>query len=791
MRLRRSAPLVSRLGAMGKLRGICVGWCGLALILSACSNDSGAGSTQEVIDPSELPVVDLLTSIDPLIGTGGGAFAQGQVFIGSQVPFGMVRPGPDTSGYMGDQGFAHTAGYWYLDDTIEGFSQLHLHGTGAEDLGNFLVMPTLGMRAEQTRKVGYQRPFRHETETTEPGYYAVTLDEIDVRAELTASTHSAVHRYTFPTGTATPGLLVDFGHGIGIEEAPDANVNIDPATGEITGWMMNAGRITGEDAAFQVYVAASFDPAPASVGVWSGDEFTPGGVTASGGASGAFLTFPAGTEQVVTHFGVSLVDIELARKNRGETDTRGFDAVRAAASEAWRDALARVQVKGGTREAQRMLASGLFHSMLMPTQLSESDRRYVGLDRQVHQADDFVYYTDFSLWDTYRTLHPLLIWIAPDHQRDMAKSLLAMAEHHGAPPRWPLWVNEKGMMLGAPAAIVLSETVLKGIDDLDTTQLYDAVIADADLVEGHTIRGDFRHCLEFGYCPADRMDRSVAKSVEFGWADFAINQLATHLGKTEDAARFAERARFWAKHFDRETGFLWGRNTDGAWASSRLNNLGWTDDYAEGTAWQYLWAAPFDFGELARQFGGKADLLAKLTEFFELAEATPRVGLAPDDGVFGWEKYYWHGNEPDIHAAYLFAMAGDHDQTAKWVDWVRRARYSDDEKGLSGNDDGGTLSAWYVFSSIGLYPLAGSDIYVIGSPVFGEVTLRLEGGDLVVTAHNAGPGNIYVQSAKLNGEPLERAMLRHAEIAQGGELEFVMGPSPRGWAQGDVFGPLD
>ena len=775
-----------------------VGCAALALSRGlGCSSDSAGTDSPDPHDVRETtpaPLVDLVASVDNRIGSGGGGYAQGQVFVGAQVPFGMVRPGPDTAGYMGDLGFAHTAGYWYLDDIIEGFSQLHLHGTGVEDFGNFLMMPTLEMSAAQTRKAGYQKPFRHETEVAVPGYYAVTLDEIDVRAELTASIHSAVHRYTFPADTATPIVLIDFGHGIGIEEAPDAEVVIDEATGEVTGWMFNAGRFTGERRAFEVYFAAQFDPKPVSVGVWNGDEVSPGDATARGGRVGGFLTFPAGTEQVVAHVGVSLMDVEQARRNRAETSSQTFDAVRAAATEAWIQAFERVSVRGGTEETQRIFAAGLYHSLLMPTQLSEQTNegsRFVGLDRQRHASTDFVSYSDFSLWDTYRTLHPLLILVAPDRQRDMVKSLMQMTAHHGAPPRWPLAVNETGTMLGSPAAITMSESVVKGIDGLDTAAIFDAVVADADVVEGRTIRGGFSHCLEHGYCPADLVGRAVANSVEFGWADFAIAQLARHLGVDAESSRFASRARYWSEHFDKETKFLRGKNADGAWATSRLDTLSWTDDYAEGTAWQYLWSAPYDLGELSRQFGGKEPMLAKLTEFFEISEATPPPPIVAKDGVYSWDTHYWHGNEPDIHASYLFAMAGEPDLSAKWVDWVRRTKYRDDERGLSGNDDGGTLSAWYVLSAIGFYPIAGSDLYVIGSPLFDEVTLRLTGGDLVISAVGAGPGNIYVQSATLNGEPLDSPILRHSQLAPGGELRFVMGPTAAGWGRGEVFGPLD
>jgi len=739
--------------------------------------------------PGEPPAeVDVLALVDPFIGTGGGGYAQAQAFVGASVPFGMVKPGPDSSGGpLGRAGFAHTSGYWYHDERIDGFSQLHFHGTGIEDYGNVLLMPTLGAGADKTSEDGYRQYFRHSLEAASPGYYTVILEETGIEAELTATAHAALHRYRYPATAAEPVVVVDLGHGLGRTGCLESSLRYDPDRRELSGRMLSAGRFTGDDHAFDVFVSATFEPAPVSVTLFRDHEVLGSEREAQGERVGAFVSLPPGVETAQVRVGISYIDVEAARANRDEVEGRDFDQVHEAARAAWRRELSRIEVEALHEDQARIFYTALYHSMLMPTQMSESDGRYVGLDRQVHDDGGRRYYSDFSMWDTYRTLHPLLTLLDPERAADLATTLLRMAEQHGALPRWPLAVNETGTMLGSPASVILADTVLRGGGRFDVAAGLDAMVADADGIPGRSIRGNIQDCLQLGYCPADRVGRGVANTLEYAWADFAIANLARRLGHEDVEARFRQRVGGYAGLWDDGEQFLRGRNSDGSWSQQPFDPEVWTDDFAEGNAWQYLWATPFDVGPFAALFGGVEPMLAKLDSFFELSEATPSPVLV--EPFVGYDTYYWHGNEPDIHAAYMYALAGQPWRGERWINWVRRSKYDATPDGLNGNDDAGTLSSWYVFSALGLYPLAGSDLYIIGTPLFPRAVLQLEHGELIIEAAAVDADNIHIQAARLNGRALQRPWLRHDEMITGGLLELEMGSSPSRWSEGEPLAP--
>jgi predicted alpha-1,2-mannosidase len=746
----------------------------LALALTACR-----------AEPTTTVAFEPIDWVDARIGSGGAGYGQGQAFPGATRPFGMVKPGPDTSGpLLGDLGFAHTAGYWYPDDTIFGFSQTHLHGTGVEDYGHVLVMPATGERALATKKDDFAQPFDHADELVRPGYYAVTLGADRTRVELTATRHAALHRYTYAPGAASPSILVDLGHGMGRDAAPDAALDIDPSTGEISGWLDSAGRFTGASRAFRVYFSLVPDVAPVEHGVVEARRRTSGGVRATGGRAGAFLRFEA--RQVVVTIGISLIDVASARANRA-TGAIGFEAARAEAEAEWRGLLDRVVVEGAPAPLMRAFYSALYRSFLLPTELSEADGRYVGLDRAIGRADGFRYLTDLSLWDTYRTLHPLYTLIAPDAQADVARSLIAMGRAHGALPRWPLAVNETGTMLGSPATIVLAESAAKGIE-LDEAAAFEAALADAEYRPGRTIRGNHSACVELGFCPADEMNGSVARAVEFGWADFALSTWAARRGDTRTATTMAARAPIFAAHFDAGSRFLRGRSRDGRWVDVPEDRTEWTEEFVEGNAWHYLFSAMYGVPALAEAFGGVEPLLARLDELFELSERTP-TPIAIQEGQFeGPHPYYWHGNEPDLHAAFVYALAGAPDRGARWIRWVQDSQYTDLPDGLAGNDDAGTLSAWLVLSSLGLYPLAGSELWLLSAPRFDRAVLKTAAGRLVIEATGAGP---YVVGVRLDGQPITRPWLRHRQLL-GPEVRLVIerAEAPAGWGAGPPLDPL-
>lgn len=758
----------------------------LASVIFALSLGDACQSEPSLEPEGELAPIDW---VDPFIGTGGGGYAQAQCFVGATRPFGMAKPGPDSSGpLLGRTGFAHSSGYWSLDDHIDGLSQLHLHGTGAEDFGNFLLMPSDAALSPGTREDGYKQWFRHSIETASPGYYAVHLEDADVDVELTASTHAAFHRYHF-AADAQPMLVVDFGHGLGRDGGPQSEIALVENGATLSGKMIAAGRFTGEERSYPVWVSAQISPPPSTAqlyvdGALIEDGLQGGAGQAQGIRSGAFLYFAEGTREVTVQLGMSYVDAEQAATNRAEIEGLSFDQVHQEARDVWSSMLDRVHVEGGRDDDKTIFYTALYHSMMMPTQMSEVGGFYRGLDRQVHQAEGFYYHSDFSMWDSYRTLHPLLNLIAPDKQQDLARSLLAMADQYGAPPRWPLAVNESGSMLGSPAAIILVESLLKGLD-LDAAEVLDVLVADADLLEGHSIRHDFAPCIELGFCPADEVGDSVSKTLEYAWADFAISALAKNQGETDLANRFAQRALGYRGLWDAQTQFLRGRNRDGTWAQEPFDPLEFSDDYTEGNAWQYLWAAPFDVVGLVEMFGGVEPMLSKLDDFFRLAKETPRP--MPIEPFAGYDSYYWHGNEPDIHAAYLYALAGQPQRGFAQIDWVRRTKYGTGPDGLDGNDDAGTLSAWYVFSALGLYPLAGSDLYIVGTPLFPRAVLHLPTGDLEIVAPEVDAQHIYVKSLSLNGQALTRPFVHHADLLGGAVLRFEMSASPTTWGQGEVL----
>jgi predicted alpha-1,2-mannosidase len=405
----------------------------------------------------------------------------------------------------------------------------------------------------------------------------------------------------------------------------------------------------------------------------------------------------------------------------------------------------------------------------------------VGFDKKVHTAYSFRYFTDLSLWDTFRTLHPLYNLIAVDDQRDMMISLVEMAKQGGWLPRWPSGYGYTGSMLGTPADITIADAWLKGIRGFDVEYAYQTM---RETALGPTPKGaefpgrrGIESYLKYHYCAADEMDESVSKTLEYSWADFAISQLARALGKDEDAALFAAHSQYYRNTWNSETKYFQPRNADGTFTDFKpllLTYLDrkekYTDDYTEGSALQWRWAVPFDPQGLISLFESREYFVTELNDFFEnsnpkLAEINPR-------------PYYWHGNEPDIHAAYLFNEAGRPDLTQKWVRWIMDYKYSTTYEGLDGNDDGGTLSAWFIFSSMGFYPIAGSDIYQLGTPLFKEAVINMNGKKLRIKAKNYTPENFYVKKIWLNGILLNRSWIKHAEIANGGLLEFEMTSVP-------------
>lgn len=749
------------------------------VVLAAFAKPSFAS----VCDPLPKPVLEY---VNPFIGTGGGGFGQGNAFVGATAPFGMMKVGPDTNGKMGRMGFAHTAGYWYADRMVEGFSHTHMHGTGVADYGNILFMPTIGMDEKKTVEKEYGSWFKHDSETAEPGYYAVMLKKHNIYAELTATERAGFHRYTFPE-TNDAVVLIDPTHALGGGISRGAKIVIDPKTSEVSGYVINAGDFVGKDRPFTVYFYAKFLQPFASFGLWEGKQLKPDETLLEkkedGIRLGAYLKFSLpSSRQVEVQVGISYVSIEKAKLNRvKEIQQKTFEQIRAGTTKLWEKALQKIEICGGAEKQWRMFYSAIYHSLMMPTLFMDTDGEYAGLDRKTHKAKGFEYYTDFSLWDTYRTLHSLLIFLEPKRQGDMMQSLVQMYKEGGVLPKWPLATYETGTMVGSPANIVMAETYLKGIRNFDVKTAYTAM-KEQSVTEGKGREG-MPHCVNYNYCPYDLVGGSVSITQELAYADFAIALLAKTLGHKEDFELYLKRSKNYANLWDPQTQFFRPKDSKGAWLDEKQfkPDGALQPHYVEGNAWQYLWLVPYDVSGLVELFGGADALLKKLDEFFEQSPLHPSKKI--DIVVSVPDTYYWHGNEPDMHAAYMYTLAGKPDKAPRWIRWVMETKYTDGPDGLAGNDDAGTLSAWYVFSAMGFYPLAGTDVYLIGSPVFEKSVIPVNGKTFTVIAQGASDKNIYVQSATLNGKLLEVPWFRHADIAKGGTLDLKMGPVPSEWGK--------
>ena len=749
-----------------------------------------------VVDGPAPEIVDPLLHVDTHIGTAGGGFGQPQTFVGASMPFGFVRPGPDTAGDLPREvaGFAHTSGYWYLDGFIEGFSQLHLSGTGIEDLGNVLLMPTFGMSPSKTREEGYRQRFRHANETTEAGYYAVTLDDTGVFVELTADTFAGVHRYTFPDERpSAPMVIVDVSHGLGRPGALSAYVQIESERGLVWGEMMSAGRFTGEEDAFPVFFSIEFTPPPVAVGTFDENVLSEGSTDANGPEIGAYLTFADDVDVVVAKVGISFIDVMQAHANREVLDVRTFDDVKEQTQGVWRDALSAVEVVDvGPASSDDVTAfyTALYHSLLFPTRVSEptvDGARYIGVDRLRHDDDGSPQFTDFSMWDTYRTLHPLLTLLRPAEARAFATSILRMAAQHGSLPRWPLAVNETGVMLGTPASIILADTFLRGAQGFDVDDALAWMKDDAESTPGRTTRVTHQACVASGHCPSDVVGRSVASAIEWGAADFALANLCRATGDAACVETFAPRATLVRGHFDARVGFFRARGSDGVFPPTEdFDPSDFTDEFAEGNAWQYLYAAPYDTHGLVELLGGREAFVEKTRALFDLSMATPPRYVV--DEVRAMDPYYWHGNEPDLHAAHMFTLAGSPDDTARAVRWIRETKYGPEPDDLDGNDDAGTLSAWLVLAALGLFPLPGSDVWILNAPFFDDVTIARSTFPLRITASRESADAIYVSEVRIDGRAHDRMTLRHADLAAARELAFVVVDEPAGFGEGQVLG---
>lgn len=736
--------------------------------------------------------------VDPRHGTGGLPWASGSTSPAAQVPFGMVQLGPDTAPLFGPMpGGMRTSGYYHGDRLLRGFSHTRLSGTGVAEGGLFRVVPLTGRATDAHRRGRKRAAFTHAGERAHPGDYAVALPLERVLVELTATTRVGVHRYTFEPGRAA-ALLLHASSALGARgRTRDPEVRLLPATGELEGSCVLLDGFSGRQGGVRAYFAARVDPPPAAWGTWIDAQVAPGGLHAlgpgEGRSVGAELSWPAapGRRAVTLTLALSFVSAANARLNLAAEAPPGttFDDVRDRATRAWEDALGRARVTGGTAERRTIFATSLYRSQQMPTTWSDVNGEFTGFDGRTHVAHGWTYYTNLSLWDTFRTQHPLLALIAPDVQQDVVRSLVEMARHgNGYLPRWAAANACTGSMFGSPADIVISESWQKGLRAFDAASALEAMKrgATSPAPPGGPARGreGVDEYVRHGYGPSDRMHEAVSRTLEYAWADHAIGRLAAGLGQTADAARFLDRGRWYANTWNPATRHFQPRRAAGGFETPFVPGLlsyldvtpgrRLTHAFVEGSPRQWRFSAFHDPQGLAALFGGRDALTRDLEDFL--------AGTARTRGAAYPGPDYWHGNEHDLHAAWLFCWTGRPDLTQRWVRTLLDEKYGPGPRGLDGQDDAGTLSAWYVLAALGVYPVAGTDTYAVGSPLFDRADVALGGGRaLTVIADRQGPGDRYVQSLTINGAPHLVPWVQHAALE--GVVRFALAPAPTSWGR--------
>jgi predicted alpha-1,2-mannosidase len=755
------------------------GCCLLAALLALCAGSAAAAPPGEAA----------FSAVDPFIGTGG----EGHTFPGAVVPFGMIQLSPDTQIRPRNEGYGWAAGYRYEDHTIVGFSHTHFSGTGHSDLGDVLVMPIAGAvrlerGAPEQPGSGYTSRFSHEDEVAQPGYYAVTLSDYGVRAELTAGARVGVHRYHFPAGRPAH-VLLDL--RTSLYDYPGkvlwSRLRLG-ADGTVTGFRETRGWAPGR----QLYFALRFSrplsghelhdtegeltykgfPPPAAQAPrlraqLEGRQLV--GVFDFDGASGADLIVKVAISPVSEAGAIANLDAEMPGWD--------FDAVRAAARQQWSQALGVFEVEA-PEAVRTSFFTALYHAFMAPGLFMDSDGRYRGPDNAVHQAQGFNNYSTFSLWDTYRALHPLLTLVQPPQRtNDMVRSLIAAQQvsPYGMLPVWAYQGQETWCMIGYHAVAVIADAYLKGIRGYDAEAALAAMVSTAS----YGPYGGLAQYLQLGYVPIDEEGEAASKTLEYAFDDWSIAQMARAMGRQQIAAQFMRRAASWKNAYDPHSGFMRARRRDGSFRTPfDPAASGYGSDYTEGNAWQYSWYVPQDVAGLARAHGGAPKLLAQLDAVFD-AKIDPRVFAHMEDitGLIGW---YAHGNEPSHHVAYLYAAAGQPWRTQARLAAIMASQYAPRPQGLAGNDDLGQMSAWYVFTALGFYPVTpASNEYILGRPFVSRATLQLpQGKTFTVLARGLEAAHPYVASVTLNGKPLTRVFLRHQEILAGGELVFTMQAQP-------------
>lgn len=721
--------------------------------------------------------------IRPFVGTKG----EGNTYPGPSAPFGMVQLGPDTDKELWDT----ASGYEYSDPTIFGFSLTHLSGTGIPDLGDFLFVPQVGQPklvsgTKGAPTSGYLSAYSHSDEAASAGYYRVKLQDSGVNVELTAGERAGLMRMTFPASDQST-ILLDLQHVLSGKKwkVVWSHLRVENNS-TITGYHL----VNGWAKEQPLYFAARFSRPFGKAEIFNEgkpvlyDTYRFRSAYEAVGPDLKFLaTYTTKTQEpILIKAAVSAVSASDALKNLDdEIKDWGFDALREKTRHRWDEELARIQIEG-TQQQKETFYTSMYHTLLAPNLYEDVTGEYRGLDQNIHVAKDFTNYTVFSLWDTYRATHPLFALIEAPRDADMIKSMLAhydqSVEH--MLPIWSLQANETWCMIGYHAVPVIADAIAKKVKGFDVERAYEA--AKTTAMNPHY--DSVATYAKLGWVPFDKESESVSKTLEYAYDDYTISRMARRLGKEDDASYFQKRAKSYKNLFDPSVGLMRGKDSSGHWHSPfnphSYDETAGVNDFTEGTSWQYFWYVPQDVPGLISLMGGKDAFTNKLDSLFAFREADASKGVSDIQGRIG---EYWHGNEPSHHVIYLYSYAGQPWKTAERLREVVTRFYGNSPDSLSGNDDCGQMSAWYIFTCLGFYPVCpASDYYVIGAPQLPKAVMHLSNGhEFTVTAEKLSDANKYVQSVTLDGKPLDQPFLKFGDLTKGGSLVFTMGSKPSAW----------
>ncbi|WP_440440664.1 GH92 family glycosyl hydrolase [Phocaeicola plebeius] len=730
-------------------------------VLSLCLASCGSSQKGQEME-------DLTQFVDPRIGTGG----HGHVFYGANVPYGFIQLGPTSI----PQSWDWVSGYHVSDSTVIGFPHTHLSGTGIGDLHDINVMPVVGevtySRGDASSyETGLWSYSDRSKEVVTPGYYRTHLSRYNVDVELTATKRVGFHKYTF-LGNESPAIVFDMVNGGCWDKTTEAVIRVvNDST--VSGYRYSKGWADDQRVFFRAEFSRKFDNVEFIV-----NDSVKEGNMAKGAQLFARVNFAAGNQEpVYMKVALSPTSEEGAQLNM-QTELSGWDFEKtiADAKAAWNKELNKVKVYTTDEASKKIFYTSLYHTLFAPSEFCDVNGDYYGADKQMHKGEGFVNYTTFSLWDTYRAAQPLMTILHPEKMSDIINTMLHIHQQQGKLPVWHLMGCETNCMVGNPGVPVVADAILKDIKGFDTELAFKALKESSMLPE----RG-MEHRIEYRFIPADKMTEAIAYDMEYAIADWTVAQAAQKLGKQEDYEYFLKRSKSYKNYFDASTGFMRGKMLDGSWRTpfSPYASSHREDDYCEGNAWQYTWLVPHDVEGLVECFGSKEAFVNKLDSLF-LANGDMGEASSPD--ISGLIGQYAHGNEPSHHTVYLYTLVGQPWKTADRIKEILHTMYTDQPDGLSGNEDVGQMSAWYILSSFGFYqvePAGGK--FVFGYPNFDKVEITVPAGKFVIERENKGQQNNYIQGIVLNGTEYKKPWIEYADIMKGGELKFLMGDEPVVW----------